>query len=102
MVFTRLSDEFRPRGRAPGVRLHGATAMMAASLVLILVFNGANLPSPLYVIYHERSHFTGITLTLVFASYVVGAVTGLVFFGRLSDQVGRRPVLFSALALSAR
>jgi MFS family permease len=64
----------------------------------MLVFNGANLPPPLYVIYRERLHFTEIPLTLVFASHVVGAVTGLVFFERLSDQVGRRPVLFAALA----
>ena len=67
----------------------------------MLVFNGANLPPPLNVIYRERLHFTEIPLTLVFASHVVGAVTGLVFFERLSDQVGRRPVLFAALALSA-
>jgi MFS family permease len=86
---------------APGVRLHHGTAMVAAAIVLMLIFNSANLPSPLYVIYRDRFHFSEIMLTLIFAVYVIGSFAALTFFGRLSDQVGRRPVLFAAIAFSA-
>jgi MFS family permease len=75
--------------------------MAAAALVLMLVFNAANLPSPLYIIYRDQFHFSELTLTLIFAAYVIGAVLALLFFGRLSDQIGRRPALFLAIAAAA-
>jgi MFS family permease len=36
----------------------------------------------------------------VFAVYVLGTLLALIFFGGLSDQVGRRPLAFAALALT--
>lgn len=39
-------------------------------------------------------------MTVVFAVYALGVVLGLLVFGRLSDQVGRRPVLVAATLLS--
>lgn len=86
---------------APGLRLHGTAAMAAAALVLMLVFNSANLPAPLYVIYKERLHLSPITQSLIFAAYVLGSVAALAFLARLSDQIGRRPVLYASIVLSA-
>jgi MFS family permease len=39
-----------------------------------------------------------LTLTLIFATYAFGVLAALLLAGRLSDQVGRRPVLLAALA----
>jgi len=40
-------------------------------------------------------------ITLVYAVYAVGVVVSLVLAGHLSDAVGRRPMLFAALATNA-
>lgn len=101
MATSELRHDVKIIDRPPGVRLYRGSAMVAAAVVLALVFNAANLPSPLYVIYKDRFGFSEITLTLVFAVYVVGSVVAMTVFGRLSDYVGRRPVLFAAIALSA-
>jgi MFS family permease len=61
---------------------------------------GTTLPTPLYVIYQARWHFSSGVTTVIFASYAIGVLAALLLAGRSSDQVGRRPVLFAALALS--
>jgi MFS family permease len=62
---------------------------------------GTTLPTPLYVIYQAQWHFSSGITTVIFASYAVGVLAALLLAGRSSDQVGRRPVLFAALAFSA-
>jgi MFS family permease len=61
---------------------------------------GTTLPTPLYVIYQAQWHFSAGITTIIFASYAVGVLAALLLAGRSSDQVGRRPVLFTALAFS--
>ena len=61
---------------------------------------GTTLPTPLYVLYQASWHFSEGTVTLIYASYAAGVMVSLLFAGRSSDQVGRRPVLWIALALS--
>ncbi|HTT91182.1 MAG TPA: MFS transporter [Acidimicrobiales bacterium] len=62
---------------------------------------GTTLPTPLYVIWQSQWHFSSGVITLIFAVYAAGVLAALVFAGRASDQVGRRPVLAAALAFSA-
>ncbi|HEV7753871.1 MAG TPA: MFS transporter, partial [Baekduia sp.] len=57
----------------------------------------SSAPSPLYVVYQATWHFSPLTLTSVFAVYVLALLVALVFAGSLSDHVGRRPVLAVAL-----
>lgn len=101
MAIARPSRDVRPLDHAPGVRLHGGTAMLAAALVLTLVFNVANLPAPLYVIYRDRFGFSELMLTVAYAVYVIGSLVAMIVFGRVSDQIGRRPVLFLSIGLAA-
>jgi MFS family permease len=68
--------------------------------VLTLVFMGATLPSPLYVIYRDELHFSQLTLTLIYAVYFAGAMATAFFLGRISDQIGRRVAIFAAIAVS--
>jgi len=69
--------------------------MLAVTLGFLLFASSA--PSPLYVVYQAEWHFSPLTLTSVFAVYVVALLASLVVAGSLSDRVGRRPVLLGAL-----
>jgi MFS family permease len=44
--------------------------------------------------------FSQITLTLVYAAYVLGNLAALLFFGRMSDEVGRRKTILPAMAIA--
>lgn len=56
-------------------------------------------PTPLYVVYQDEWGFSATTLTVIFAVYVFGLLAALLILGRLSDHVGRRPVIAAAVAL---
>jgi MFS family permease len=75
----------------------GALAVVAAELAVM--FFGATLPTPLYPLYRAAFGFGQITLTLIYAVYVLGNLVALLFFGRLSDQIGRRPATLPAIGV---
>ncbi len=81
-------------------RLDGAIAIMAVAAMIGVMFAGSTLLTPLYIIYKQRFGFSDITLTLIYAAYVVGNLGALLVFGRLSDQIGRRYVALPALAVA--
>ena len=62
---------------------------------------GTTLPTPLYPLFEERYSFGELTVTVVFAVYAFGVIAGLLVFGNLSDEIGRKPVLLLGLAFSA-
>jgi len=68
--------------------------------MIAVAFMGSVVVSPLYPLYQRKFGFSEITLTLVYATYVVGNVAALLFFGQISDQVGRKRVSLPALALA--
>ncbi len=74
-------------------------ALIAVGTQLGIMFIGAILPTPLYPLYREAFGFSGVTLTLIYATYVLGNLTALLFFGRLADQIGRRPASLPAVAV---
>jgi MFS family permease len=85
------SDEHRwvlPNGIAYGV---------AAGVIGLGLFASLT-PSPLYRSYSQLWHFSPLTLTLIYATYAFGVLTTLLLAGGVSDDVGRRPVLLTALA----
>jgi MFS family permease len=81
-------------------RLDRAFAIMAVAAMIGVMFAGSTLLTPLYIIYKQRFGFSDITLTLIYAAYVVGNLGALLVFGRLSDQIGRRYVALPALAVA--
>lgn len=72
--------------------------LWAAEVAVIYILS--TLPTPIYVIYRQQFHFSEITLTLIYAAYVIGTVATMFFLGRLSDQIGRRPVVLSSLGIA--
>jgi MFS family permease len=82
-----------------GVRAAGAsTFWLYAAIYGVLMFAAA-APTPLYGVYAARFHFSALTLTVVFAVYAVGLLAALLVAGRLSDHLGRRPVVLVSIAV---
>ena len=79
----------------------GHRGFWLVAVVFAVVQLGGTLPIPLYVIWQPRFGFNAGVLTLIFAVYAVGTLVALVFLSPLSDQLGRRPALAAAIALSA-
>lgn len=75
-------------------------AFWAVAYALVVSLAGTTLPTPLYRLYREIWHFSPLMLTVIFCVYMVGVMVALLFFGRLSDQIGRRRVLISAVLLA--
>jgi predicted MFS family arabinose efflux permease len=82
-------------------RLSRPLAFAAAAGIFVLFGAAASAPTPLYVVYQKELGFPTSTLTVIFAVYVFGLIGSLLILGGLSDHVGRRPVLASAIALEA-
>ncbi len=77
--------------------LKPATAYALVAAVIGLALFASGTPSPLYSTYRELWGFSPAVLTLVYATYAFGVLASLILAGRISDEVGRRPVLLTAL-----
>jgi len=62
---------------------------------------GSAAPTPLYPVYQAAWGFSPITLTSIFAVYALAVLAALLVAGRLSDHIGRRPVLIAAILVQA-
>ncbi len=76
-------------------------ALYLAATAFVVTMIGTTLPTPLYPIYEERWRIAPVCIPVIFAVYAFAVVAGLLLFGRLSDEIGRRGVLYAGLALSA-
>jgi MFS family permease len=75
------------------------TAIAAYTFAAVML--GTTIPTPLYAIYASRLHLKPFLITVIFAVYALGVIAALMLFGRLSDQIGRKPVLLAAVMFSA-
>ncbi|MFX0576653.1 MFS transporter [Nocardia nepalensis] len=69
--------------------------ILAASGVALGV---SGVPAPLYGMYQKEWHFSPLTTTFVFAVYAFAALAAVLVSGRISDVIGRKPVLLGAFA----
>jgi predicted MFS family arabinose efflux permease len=96
----RRPDELPARLRSP-LRLSPGTALIVLASIVLTLLASSSAPTPLYALYQQRWGFSSITTTLIFASYAIAVLTALLTLGKLSDHIGRRPVLIAALAVQA-
>jgi MFS family permease len=82
-------------------RLTGRPAVFLLASVIVALLASSAAPTPLYAIYQAKWHFTPITTTVVFGVYAIAVLAALLVLGKLSDHVGRRPVLLTAIAVQA-
>jgi MFS family permease len=73
-----------------------ASLVLLTSLVVSFLAASA-VPTPLYAVYQSEWGFSPITTTVVFGVYAVAVLLSLLVLGRLSDHIGRRPVLLAGL-----
>ncbi|MGW3786658.1 MFS transporter [Micromonospora chokoriensis] len=83
-------------GRA---RLSPRVSLLLLASILVSFLAASAAPTPLYGTYQERWHFSPVTTTVVFAVYALAVLASLLTFGKLSDHVGRRPVLAVAIVV---
>ncbi|CAN5638390.1 MFS transporter [soil metagenome] len=77
------------------------TQRWAYSLLLVLsgvALGVSGLPAPLYGIYETVWHLSPLSTTIVFAVYAFAALGAVLVSGKISDVVGRKPVLLGAIA----
>jgi MFS family permease len=83
--------------RRPRTALSPTRAYALAAGVIFMSLFASGAPSPLYGTYSALWGFSPIVLTVVYATYAFGVLASLILAGRLSDDVGRRPVLLGAI-----
>ncbi len=66
---------------------------------LLIMTLGANLPAPLFPVYHIHFGLNSLEITALYAIYAVALIPSLLLIGPLSDQVGRRLVIVPMMLL---
>jgi MFS family permease len=84
---------------AQRTELQGTAALVAVATLLGAAFGLSTLLTPLYLVYQQALGFSQVTLTLIYAAYVVGNLMALFFVGRLSDHIGRRRAALPAIGI---
>ena len=77
-----------------------ASFYLLASVTLSFLA-GSSAPTPLYPLYQSLWGLSPVMITVVFGVYALAVLAGLLVAGRLSDHVGRRPVLIAATLAQA-
>lgn len=71
------------------------------AITLLSFLAASTAPTPLYHLYQDQLHFSAVVLTLIFGVYALSLLAALLTVGSLSDHVGRKPVIFTAVLLNA-
>ncbi|HEX8593130.1 MAG TPA: MFS transporter [Pseudomonas sp.] len=83
----------------PDMHKRGRSHLGFLAFTTLCFFAASSAPTPLYHLYQQAWGFSAATLTLIFAVYALTLLVALLIVGSLSDYLGRRPVIFSALLL---
>ncbi|MBD9607962.1 MFS family permease [Pseudomonas sp. PvR086] len=70
------------------------------AITLLSFLAASTAPTPLYHLYQEHLQFSAATLTLIFGVYALSLLAALLTVGSLSDYLGRKPVIFTAVLLN--
>jgi len=70
------------------------------AITLLSFLAASTAPTPLYHLYQEQMQFSPATLALIFAVYALSLLAALLTVGSLSDYLGRKPVIFTAVLLN--
>ena len=82
-------------------RLTRQGSYIAVAYTMTAVATGLNLLTPLYGIYRHKYDFSALTLTLIFAAYIVTIIPAMLIFGPLADAFGRRRILITSVLAAA-
>jgi MFS family permease len=89
-------------GRTQNARqLSPAASFFLLASITSSFLAGSIAPSPLYPIYMAKWGLSPIVVTVIFGIYAAAVLLALLVAGRLSDHLGRRPVLLAATVAQA-
>src|ERR1700722_8166065 len=86
------------------VPARSASASLTAvyATVTAITFSAVSgAPTPIYRFYREALGLTPFMIPLIFATYAFAMIAAFVTVARLSDYVGRKPMIVVALGLNA-
>src|SRR5712671_4173213 len=89
-----------PPGEFKGCLSRAASLYLLASITVSYLAS-SSAPTPLYPIYQHEWGFSPTAISFVFGIYAIAVLAALLVGGRLSDHVGRRPVLIVATTIQA-
>jgi MFS family permease len=98
-----MTSRQAPRGshrRGSTTRRHHSFGFWVTALAFMVNMGFSAVPTPLYVLYQQRDHFSTFMITVVYAVYAVGVVASLFLGGHISDWTGRKRVLVPALLIN--
>jgi predicted MFS family arabinose efflux permease len=100
MMKIRSDSKYAQAIEKTGYLSRNAAFYLVASITVSFLAS-SSAPTPLYSIYQAQWGFSPITVTVIFGIYAISVLAALLFVGRLSDHIGRRPVLIAATAVQA-
>jgi MFS family permease len=77
-----------------------AVPWLRAAFAVTVIGWGANQFTPLLLLYRPLMGLTAAVVEAMFGMYAIGLIPGLLVAGRLSDRIGRRPVVECSVVLS--
>ena len=86
--------------RPPRVTLSQTTTTLVAVIAAVTFGASGSAPTPLYHQYQESFGLSPLTITVIFAAYVISLLAALLTVGSVSDYIGRRPAIAVALLLN--
>jgi len=92
-TYTVAVADTSPETRSPVARLAALTSISVMFLATAIA------PTPLYALYSSLWHLRAQDITLVFGIYALSLLVALLTLGRISDHVGRKPVMLAAIAV---
>jgi MFS family permease len=108
---TTLTDLVPSARPAAGTRYSGTAAgrqqrrshgrgFWVVGYVFAVTMAFSTIPAPLYVLYQARDHFGALLVTVIFAAYAVGVMASLFLAGHISDWLGRRRMVATAVGVN--
>jgi MFS family permease len=71
--------------------------LLGLASVTVVFLAASSAPTPLYASYQAAWGFSPLTTTVVFGVYAIAFLAALLTAGRLSDHIGRRPMLLAGI-----
>ena len=100
-IMSQAAASVVPASQVKSGQLFQICPLYLLASITVSYLASSSAPTPLYPIYQAEWGFSPVAIAFVFGVYAVAVLAALLVTGRLSDYIGRRPVLIVATAIQA-